>query len=158
MPKKGNTVPLKRTEVNRPASGDWMKLKEEIREALKGRKEILLAYLYGSTVKGYGGKGSDIDLGLLLKEDFEAEALYPARIAREIKEKCGLDQEVDVRILNRGSYRFLHQVVRGGEAILSADERERVRFETSVIDGYIDFKPFYEQYNEKRRERLLACA
>jgi len=33
-----------------------------------------------------------------------------------------------------------------------------VRFETSVIDRYIDFKPFYEQYDEKRRERLLACA
>ena len=54
-----------------------MKLKEEIREALKGHGEILVAYLYGSTVKGYTGKESDIDLGLLLKEDFEAEALYP---------------------------------------------------------------------------------
>jgi len=32
------------------------------------------------------------------------------------------------------------------------------RFETSVIDEYIDFKPFYEQYDEKRRKRLLACA
>ncbi len=135
-----------------------MKLKEEIKRVLKEHKEILVAYLYGSTVKGYGGKRSDIDVGLLLKEEFEAEALYPARIAREIKEKCGLDQEVDVRILNERPYRFLHQVIREGEVILSIDERERVRFETSVIDGYIDFKPFYKQYDEKRRERLLTCA
>jgi len=134
-----------------------MKLKDEIKEVLKGHEEILVAYLYGSMVKGYEGKKSDIDVGLLLKEDFEAEALYPARIAREIKEKCGFNQEVDVRILNKGPYRFLHQVIRGGEVILSKDERERVRFETSVIDEYIDFKPFYEQYDEKRRERLLAC-
>ena len=134
-----------------------MKLKEEIKEVLKKHEEILVAYLYGSTVKGYEGKSSDIDVGLLLKEDFEAEALYPARIAGEIREKCGLDQEVDVRILNKRPYRFLHQVIRGGEVILSTDERERVRFETSVIDGYIDFKPFYEQYDKKRRERLLAC-
>jgi len=135
-----------------------MKLKDEIKEVLKGHEEILVAYLYGSTVKGYEGKRSDIDVGLLLKEDFEAEALYPARIAREIKEKCGLNQEIDVRILNKRPHRFLHQVIRGGEIILSKDERERVRFETSVIDEYIDFKPFYEQYDEKRRERLLACA
>jgi len=135
-----------------------MKLKDEIKEVLKGHEEILVAYLYGSPVKGYEGKRSDIDVGLLLKEDFEAEALYPARIAREIKEKCGLDQEVDVRILNKRAHHFLHQVIRGGEVILSKDERERVRFETSVIDEYIDFKPFYEQYDEKRRERLLACA
>lgn len=134
-----------------------MKLKEGIKEVLKGHEEILVAYLYGSTVKGYEGKRSDIDVGLLLKGDFEAEALYPVRIAGEIKKKCGLDQEVDVRILNKRPYRFLHQVIKEGEVILSKDERERVRFETSVIDGYIDFKPFYEQYDEKRRERLLAC-
>jgi len=135
-----------------------MKLKEGIKEVLKEHKEILVAYLYGSTVKGYEGKRSDIDVGLLLKEDFEAEALYPARIAGEIKEKCGLDQEVDVRILNKRPYRFLHQVIREGEVILSTDEGKRVRFETSIIDAYIDFKPFYEQYDKKRRERLLACA
>ena len=134
------------------------KLKEKIKEVLKGHKEVLVAYLYGSIVKGYEGKGSDIDVGLLLKEDFKAEALYPTRVAGEIKEKCGLDREVDVRILNKRSYRFLHQVITKGEVILSTDERERVRFETSVIDRYIDFKPFYEQYDEKRRERLLACA
>ena len=52
--------------------GDDMKLKEDIKEALKGHEEILVAYLYGSTVKGYEGKGSDIDVGLLLKEEFEA--------------------------------------------------------------------------------------
>ena len=133
-----------------------MQLKEGIKEVLKAHEEILVAYLYGSTVKGYEGKRSDIDVGLLLKEDFKAEALYPARIAREIKEKCSLDQEVDVRILDERPYRFLHQVIREGEIILSKDERERVRFETSVIDRYIDFKPFYEQYDEKRRQRLLA--
>lgn len=133
-----------------------MQLKEGIKEVLKRHEEIIVAYLYGSTVKGYKEKGSDIDVGLLLKEDFEAEALYPVRIAGEIKKKCGLEQEVDVRILNERPYRFLHQVIREGEIILSSDERERVRFEASVVDRYIDFKPFYEQYDEKRRERLLA--
>ena len=129
--------------------------KEEIEEILKKHREILVAYLYGSTVKGYGRKGSDIDVGLLLREDFTTDALYPARIAGEIKRVCGFDREVDVRILNKMSPRFLHQVI-GGEAILlSRDESDRVKFETSVVDAYIDFKPFLEQYNEKRRERLL---
>jgi len=136
--------------------GSGMQLKEVIKEVLKKHEEILVAYLYGSTVKGYGGKRSDIDVGLLLKEDFRAEAIYPARIAGEIQELCNLDQEVDVRILNEGSLYFLYKVIKEGEIILSTDERERVRFETSVIDRYVDFKPFYEQYDEKRRERLLG--
>lgn len=128
--------------------------KEEIEEILKKHDEIRVAYLYGSIVKGYGRKGSDIDVGLLLREDFAADALYPARIAGEIKRRCALAREVDVRILNKRSHRFLHQVI-GGEVIFSRDESERVRFETSVVDAYIDFKPFLEQYDEKRRERLL---
>lgn len=128
--------------------------KEQMEEVLKKHGEILVAYLYGSTAKGYGRKGSDIDLGLLLREDFSADALYPARIAGEIKRRCGFDREVDVRILNKRSPRFLHQVI-GGKVVFCRDERERVRFETSVIDAYIDFKPFLEQYYEKRRERLL---
>ena len=64
--------------------------KEKIKDALKDHKEILVAYLYGSTVKGYDNKKSDVDVGLLLKENYKTEALYPAQIARKIKEKCAL--------------------------------------------------------------------
>lgn len=133
-----------------------MELKDEISRVLRRREEILVAYLYGSMAKGYEGRKSDIDVGLLLKKDFRSDSLYPSRIAGEIKEECGLVRDVDVRILNGRSYRFLHQVIKEGEVILSQDERQRVRFETSVIDAYIDFKPFYKQYDDKRKERLLA--
>jgi len=134
-----------------------MMLEKEIKKVLEGHKEVLVAYLYGSMAKGYAGKRSDIDVGLLLRKNFKAEALYPARIAREIEEKCRLSREVDVRILNGRSHRFLYQVIKGGRVILFTDEKEKVKFETSVTDRYIDFKPFYKQYDEKRRERLLEC-
>jgi len=132
-------------------------LEKEIKKVLEGHKEVLVAYLYGSMAKGYAGKRSDIDVGLLLRKNFKAEALYPARIAGEIEEKCRLSRKVDVRILNGRSHRFLYQVIKGGRVILFTDEKEKVKFETSVTDRYIDFKPFYKQYDEKRRERLLEC-
>jgi len=133
-----------------------MKLKMGIREALKGREEVVAAYLYGSTVKGYAGRDSDIDVGLLLREDFEADALYPARVAREIEESCRVGRDADVRILNGRSFRFLYQVLRDGEIVFQRDEEERVKFEMYVVSRYLDFKPFYEQYDEKRRERILG--
>jgi len=89
--------------------GDEMKLKEEIKKVLKGHEEILVSYLYGSTVRGDNAKTSDIDIGLLLKEEFKEDALYPARIAGEIKRKCNLNQEVDIRILNYRPARCLHR-------------------------------------------------
>jgi len=137
---------------------DVNKLKEEIRKVLEEHEEILVSYLYGSAVRGNRGKTSDLDVGLLLKAGFRGDALYPARIAGEIKRKCRLDREVDIRILNNRSYRFLHQVIKNGEVMMSRNEKERVKFETSVIDGYIDFKPFHEQYDKQRMERLLGCA
>lgn len=128
----------------------------EIKEVLKRHDEVLVAYLYGSAVKGYERKDSDIDIGLLLSDDFEPDALYPAQIAGEIKKKIGSKREADVRVLNDRPFGFLFQVVKEGEVILSTDEGRRAEFESFVVNRYLDFKPFYEQYDEKRKERLLA--
>ena len=131
--------------------------KDQISLLLKNREEVILAYIYGSSVKGHEGSGSDLDLGILLGEKFVAEPLYSARVAREIEKHAHIDRELDVRILNGMPPRFLRQVI-DGELIFSRDESERVRFESRVIDTYLDFKPFYEQYDRKRRERLLGEA
>lgn len=130
--------------------------KEEIEEILKKHDEIRVAYLYGSIVKGYGRKGSDIDVGLLLREDFAADALYPARIAREIKEGCKLDREVDVRILDKRALIFLHQVLKYGTVVFTKDESKRIEFESEVYDRYLDYKPYFDHFNEVRRKRLLS--
>lgn len=42
-----------------------MGLKDEISRVLRRREEISVAYLYGSMAKGYEGRKSDIDVGLL---------------------------------------------------------------------------------------------
>jgi len=131
--------------------------KGEIRKLLEKRKEITLAYLYGSFVKGYARADSDLDLGILLDEKFDADPLYQSRIAVEIETQAHIDRELDVRVLNGMPPRFLRQVI-DGELIFCKQESERVKFETEVIDSYLDFKPFYDQYDRMRRERLLKDA
>lgn len=126
---------------------------KSITEVLKRHKKILTAYLYGSAAKGL--RARDIDIGLLLDEKFTPNALYTARIAREIEEKTPL-KNVDIRILNRHSLRFLNQVLKYGYVLFSRDDKARLSFETGVTDRYIDFKPFYQEYDMRRRERLLA--
>jgi len=133
-----------------------VKLKRMIRRILEPREEIAVAYLYGSTVKGYAGEGSDIDVGLLLRDGFRGDALYPARVAGEIERGLGLPRDVDVRILNDQSVRFQYRVAMEGEVIICRDEGERVRFETRTVAMYLDFKPFHDRYEEERRMRLLA--
>ncbi len=131
-------------------------LHERVGKVLKKHEEIVAGYLFGSVSTRKTRERSDIDVGVLLDDNFHPQPLYPVRLAREIKDKCNLKQEVDVRILNHRSPRFLHQVLSNGQLLISQDEKKRIEFETQSICKYLDFKPFYREYDEKRRVRLVG--
>ena len=135
---------------------DLKNLETSIENIGKEHDEIIVIYLFGSLVKGLLQKDSDIDIGLLLKENFTPDRFYATKIAGKIKELSNIDHEIDVRILNNQSYRFLHQVIRDSIIIFCRDETERIKFETTTIKKYFDLKPFYEEYDQKRRERILG--
>ena len=129
---------------------------ELLKSVICEHKEVIVAYLYGSAVQGNLRADSDIDVGILLADDAVPEHLYAIQMAGEIRSRCRLDRDVDVRVLNRRPIRFLHQVLRYGEIVFVRDERKRVDFETEVINAYLDFKPFLREYDRMRRRRLLA--
>ncbi len=135
---------------------DAYAIMEAIGPVLKARKEIVAAYLFGSAATGMMGHESDIDIGIVLKSGYKARALYPASVARLLDKKLNLKTEIDVRILNDASPRFLFQVLKSGKLIMSKNEKKRVEFETYAISRYLDFKQFYEEYDRKRHERLSA--
>ncbi len=128
---------------------------EKIKEVLKNQEGILVAYLYGSTAKKQIHPNSDIDIGILIRENFEPDALYTSRIANKIEKKTNTEKEIDIRILNNKPITFLHQVLKDGKELFSKNEKERIEFETKVYDRYLDFKPHFEQYNKIRKERVL---
>jgi len=125
---------------------------EKIRSVLEEREGISAAYLYGSRARDEGHEGSDMDIGLLLKENFEPSARYPARIAIEIEDRAGLE-DVDVRILNGKSPRFLHNVLKDSKLIYCGDGEHRVDFESSSLVRYLDMKPFFEERKKMMKKR-----
>jgi len=130
------------------------RLKEIIKRVLTHHPEVLVAYLYGSRVKGYSTPESDVDLGILIEENFKTTPLYPERLAGEIMEETGYSTAADVRILNHRNSRFVYTVIREGEVIFCRDERKRVEFETEATRKYLDFKHIHEEYDAMRRLRL----
>lgn len=126
---------------------------KKIRNVLRKRKEILFAYLYGSFAKDEQRGESDVDIGVFLKAGFKEETFYEVDLALEIERKVGV-KNVEVVVLNNKPLRFLNQVLRYGKLIVSKNERERIRFETFVTKSYIDFKPYYKEYDEMRARRL----
>jgi predicted nucleotidyltransferase len=116
--------------------------------------EIIAVYLFGSHARGYARTDSDIDIGILLSDDKLGSGLYPVQIARELKNTFKIKQDIDVRILNNGTLRFLHQVLKG-KLLLCRDDKKRIEFETSVISRYLDFKPIFYEYDRMRKLRVL---
>ncbi|MCL7412310.1 MAG: nucleotidyltransferase domain-containing protein [ANME-2 cluster archaeon] len=127
---------------------------EVLEKIFSRHNEIVAAYLFGSYAGGYAGPNSDIDIGLLLSDNQLGHGKYPVQIARELKEACKTKRNIDVRILNNGTLRFLHQVLKG-RLLFCRDEKARIEFETSVISRYLDFKPIYYEYDRMRKLRIL---
>jgi len=122
---------------------------EKIARVLRKHEEILFAYLYGSVARGEAGEESDIDIGIFLNENFKPHGFYEIDLSREIEKKCNL-KKVEVVILNKKPLRFLNQVLRYGKIIFSKDEKARIAFETYVTKAYIDFLPYYREYDRMR--------
>jgi predicted nucleotidyltransferase len=126
---------------------------QRVKKVIKKHGEITFAYLYGSLAKGEERRSSDVDVGVFLERNFKRKVFYEAQLALEIEKEAKL-RNVEVVVLNGKSLRFLNQVLRYGKLIISRNEKERIKFETFVTKSYIDFKPYYEEYDRLRVKRL----
>ena len=113
------------------------------------RDEILIAYIYGSYLKGQ--YYNDIDIGIIIQDDFEPFTLYEPRISRYFDKY--LHENIDVRILNHKPLRFLYNLLKNSKVLFSRDENKRIKFECKVVKEYLDIKPHHIMYNEMRRLR-----
>lgn len=117
--------------------------------------EIIAAYLYGSFL--YAENPNDIDIGLLIKENFQPDHLYEIKLARELekmlKTRYNNFKPIDVRILNHKSLRFLFSIFNNSKVIYSKNDLERCNFEDKIIKQYFDIKPHYDFYDKMRYVR-----
>lgn len=133
-----------------------MKPEEKISRILKRHKNILFAYIFGSYARKEVRKDSDIDIAIFLKDlsVVEEDPSFEVKLALEIEKETDL-KNVEVVVIDNKPLRFLNQVLRYGKLIFSRDENERLKFETFITKSYIDFKPYYTEYDEMRVRRLM---
>ena len=122
--------------------------KEASTTVFKKHSEIIIAYIYGSTIQNTVHKFSDIDVGLVLSPNFEPQALYSIGIQYELETliKTITNRLIDVRILNGSSPRFLNQAVSRGVQIYCSDQDFKDEFEIRVLHAYLDIKPILDMF------------
>ncbi|MFO7967577.1 MAG: nucleotidyltransferase domain-containing protein [Archaeoglobaceae archaeon] len=127
-------------------------LKIAAEEIFSKREEVITAYLYGSFLNTTSYE--DIDIGLLIEDEFNAGALYEPRIAGELEKK--LKEDFDVRILNDRPVRFLFSMLKNSEVLYCKDDFKRADFESKVMVKYLDIKPHHEYYEKMRRQKYAS--
>ncbi|CAG0950785.1 hypothetical protein METP3_00199 [Methanosarcinales archaeon] len=122
---------------------------KELTEYFSSKDSVILAYLFGSTVRGDAGRLSDVDIGVLVdenlskKESFELELKLMCEIAVLINKK-----KIDLVVLNEAPLLLAYNIIKDG-IILKSSETERVRFETKILSIYLDEKYYIKRHTEE---------
>ena len=128
--------------------------KKELTEYFSSKDNVILAYLFGSTVRGDAGRLSDVDIGVLLdekipkKDRFDLELKLISDIAILIKKN-----KIDLIILNESPLLLAYNIIKSG-VILKSDEVERVKFETKILSMYLDEKYYIKRHTEETLKRV----
>lgn len=114
--------------------------------------EVVAAYVFGSVARGTSEARSDLDLGILLKED-PAQGLAGLRfdLAGELEQSLKLP--VDLVVMNQASADLVHRILREGVPVLETDRRARVAFEVWSRGQYFDLAPLRRSYRHRNAAR-----
>ncbi len=131
-------------------------LKSVVSELFKQYDEIQIAYLYGSYATDFKNKFSDIDIGIVLESNFKESPLYFARLSSKIEASYHYGIEIDLRILNTCSPRFLFQVIKNAKILYVNDNNFKDEYELKVINQYLDIKPMLDMLDNLSIKKVLG--
>lgn len=116
----------------------------KIRSELVKRPEVLAAYLFGSTAKGYARSGSDLDIAVLTYPKFKTKDY---RYQIELKDRLNQlvdDFEIDVVLVNSVGLPLQYSSVVQGKLIYSRDDTKRAKEEIKIANFYEEMRDFYQ--------------
>ncbi|HVG08750.1 MAG TPA: nucleotidyltransferase domain-containing protein [Thermoanaerobaculia bacterium] len=130
------------------------RLREHFRiraEASEGTEGIAAAWLFGSVARGTARPDSDVDVGVLFREDPPLTlAGYHFDLEADLQELLLLP--VQLVVLNRAPVDLAFRVLRDGKLLVNQDPSRRIRFEVRTHNEYWDMEPYWRLYRKERGE------
>ncbi|MGQ9674018.1 MAG: type VII toxin-antitoxin system MntA family adenylyltransferase antitoxin [Candidatus Aminicenantales bacterium] len=119
-----------------------------LKRRMKKDKDVLFAYLYGSSAFDSAYPGSDIDIAVFLRpssirEYIRKEAELSAVLIAELR-----NDNVDLRILNTLPFLLQYKVLKDGMPILINDEAARAEFDIATMNRFFELKPYLDEYKQ----------
>jgi predicted nucleotidyltransferase len=123
---------------------------DALRGALRGRKDVRVALLFGSRARGRARPGSDADVAV------EGRDLNPLALAADLSEAAGV--EVDVVDLGRAGYPLLNAVLRDGILLHEGERGAAASWRTRAILQTETDRPWFERMRDAYLKRLAEGA
>jgi uncharacterized protein len=123
-------------------------IEPRLREFLTERAEqegIAAAYLFGSVARGTAGPRSDVDVGVLYRED-PPLTLEGLGLRLEGDLEILLGKPVQVVVLNRAPVDLAIRVLRDGKLLVDQDRTKRIDFEVKTRFELWDLEPYLKMY------------
>ncbi len=125
---------------------DPRKYFDELSRALEKDSDIIAAYIFGSYATGNINPLSDVDIAVLLNKKICVSSYFDKRLDLfTMASNILKTDELDIVILNEASLILAHRVFKLGRLLFCKDDLQRVRFQTSIIDKYLDTEPLRKQ-------------
>ena len=127
-------------------------------DLLEPRREILEAYLFGSTATGSARAHSDLDVAVYLSESQPETSRfgYAADLSAALMGALGAPR-VDVVVLNDAPPLLYHRVLRDGVRILARDLKATTTREGRALSRYCDYGPQLAKIEAAHRARIEAA-
>lgn len=126
-------------------------------DELKIDGDIVALYLFGSLAAGKQTPDSDIDLAVILDQDFPTGRYFEKKLKllSTITSLLKTD-EVDLVILNQAPPSLSYRILSKGRLLYEKEggKAQRVSFQVRTFDRYFDFKPVEKILHEGLVRRI----
>jgi len=130
---------------------DGAVIERRLRELFKARaaaEGIAAAWIFGSVARGSARPDSDVDVGVLFREDPPLTlAGYHFDLEADLESLLGLP--VQLVVLNRAPADLAIRVLREGKLLVNQDPSRRIEFEVRTRNEYWDLEPYLRLYRRQ---------
>ncbi len=124
---------------------------EKLKDIFTSYNEIKAAYLFGSYAEEEQNRNSDLDIGILLAED------YNKMIKLDILTKLTQNNfdNVDLVIINNASILVKYEVIKHNKLIYCRNDFDFSVYYSKITRLFLDFKPYLEVQRMYLKERII---
>ena len=126
---------------------------KQIAAFFKRTPEVVLAYLFGSTVSGKQHAGSDVDIAVLFEWEPEFEAILEMRGALEDI----VHKDVDIILFHSAPPVLRMQVINKGKELFCRDQKTKFRFIINAFNEYEDLKYYQNRFHKNLLEKPILA-